>query len=224
MFDHSSPIYAIPGLGTNSRIFEPLQEQLPLRPLEWLPPASGESLRSYAARMAIAIDHPNPWLLGVSFGGIVAQEIARMRPIQGLILVSSLKAQDRRPAYIRWSRQFPLYRLTRGTWRIKTLPLYAPRFGVRKAAEIRTLKEIFKSFDDEYRMWALHQMAHWDGHPISRPYLHLHGSKDRVLPIQGLQQVTRIEGGTHFMIYQQPEAIAKEFQRWLERKRIGVGS
>lgn len=217
----AAPVFAIPGLGTNARLFEPLAEHLPLRPLRWLSPAdAGESLRSYAARMAIAIDHPQPWLLGVSFGGVMAQEIARLRPVRGLILVSSLKPGDRRPAYLRWSRKVPLYRLTQGKWRIHTLPLYAPRFGVRKWSEIRLLKEMFSSFDDHYRMWAIRQLVHWEGQPLKHSYLHLHGSKDHVLPIRGLQQVTPIEGGSHLMVYQQPERIAQEIESWVERKLL----
>ncbi len=211
-----SPLYAIPGLGTDARIFGPLAQHLPLHPLAWLSPEEGEGLHSYAARMAIGIDHPRPWLLGVSFGGVVAQEIARIRPVRGLILVSSLKPGDQRPGYLRLFRRYPLYRLSRGKWRIYTLPLWAPRFGVHRRVEQRLLQDIFKQFDDRYRMWAIHQLAHWQGQPISVPYLHLHGQRDRVIPARGIRHTTLIPVGTHFMVYQQAEAVAQAIREWQE--------
>ncbi len=212
-----TPIYAIPGLGNDSRILKPLQQHLPLTPIEWLQPLPAESISQYAARMAEAIDHPRPILLGVSFGGVMAQEIARLRPVSRLVLVSSIKPGDARPLFLRISKRIPIYRLSKGKWRIRLLPLYAPQFGVRKPAEIQLLREIFSQFDDTYRMWAIEQLAHWKGHPIECPFLHIHGTRDRVIPHRGLSDLTTVAGGNHMMIYQQPVRIANEIQTWLKR-------
>ena len=40
-------------------------------------PEKGESLASYAKRMSQRVEHKNPVLLGVSFGGILVQEMAK---------------------------------------------------------------------------------------------------------------------------------------------------
>ena len=40
-------------------------------------PEEDESLAHYASRLASTITAPNPILLGVSFGGIIMQEVAK---------------------------------------------------------------------------------------------------------------------------------------------------
>ena len=220
--DSSTPFFAIPGLGTDERIFGPLSKKLPLIPLPWLKPDAQESLRSYAARMAIAIDHPQPWLLGVSFGGMLAQEIARLRPIKGVILISSLKPQDPKARWMRWAQKVPFYRLSRGSWRYRTLSWWSPIFGVKTRQEQALLKSMFANFRDDYRMWAIEQFVNWEGKTIELPYLHLHGQQDRAIPARNLQQVTLVENGNHFMVYQRAEEIAQHISAWQERKALKV--
>ena len=75
-------LYCMPGLGANSKIFEHIslpKEKFELHFLEWKTPISfDESLEEYALRITDDIIHKNPVLLGVSFGGILVQEIAKV--------------------------------------------------------------------------------------------------------------------------------------------------
>jgi len=208
-------IYAIPGLGTDWRIFGPLAQHMPLRFLNWLEPTEQESLAAYATRMAEPIRGENTYLLGVSFGGVVAQEIARQISLKGLILVSSLKHHQEKPPWLRLMRNLPLYRLSKGDWRVKTLPLWSPGFGITKQAEQELLKDMFSSFGDAYRMWAINQLIHWEAQPSSLPLLHIHGTRDRVLPGRYVKGFTPVAKGTHFMVYQQAEIVHQHIQTWL---------
>ena len=72
-------IYFVPGLAAGKEIFKniKLPEALcTMHILEWLIPEKGESMSHYAARMASLVVHDNAVLVGVSFGGVVVQEMA----------------------------------------------------------------------------------------------------------------------------------------------------
>ena len=74
-------IYLLPGTAANSKIFDRIElpkERFELHFLEWiLPTDKNESLEAYAGRMCKKIQHAKPILLGVSFGGILVQEMSK---------------------------------------------------------------------------------------------------------------------------------------------------
>ena len=75
-------IYFMPGLGANPRIFEHIslpKDRFEIHLLEWkIPVSENESIQDYAQRIAYEIKHQNPVLLGVSFGGVLVQEISKL--------------------------------------------------------------------------------------------------------------------------------------------------
>jgi predicted esterase YcpF (UPF0227 family) len=69
----------VPGLAAGKKIFEYIS--LPnhlydVRVLEWISPNKKESIKQYAKRMAALIIEKNIILIGVSFGGVMAQEMS----------------------------------------------------------------------------------------------------------------------------------------------------
>ena len=89
-------IYFIPGLAASSKIFERIHldhNLYDLNYLEWLEPKKNETLDEYIKRFVALIDKPNAILIGVSFGGIIAQEIAKRIPYQKLVIISSIKSK-----------------------------------------------------------------------------------------------------------------------------------
>jgi pimeloyl-ACP methyl ester carboxylesterase len=211
-------LYAISGLGTDERIFSRIDWPVPMTYLPWLQPEKGESLSAYAARMAANITDPEPVvLLGLSFGGIVAQEIAHIRPVRQLLLLSTIKSPAELPFSFRFMRYLPLYQLSRGSWRIRALPYWAPRFGVQHQDEIELLAAMFGTFSDAYRMWSIRQLTRWNQPSGPQaPFAHLHGSKDHVFPARYLKDATLISGSNHFMVYQQ----APQVSEWIRNNLV----
>jgi predicted esterase YcpF (UPF0227 family) len=74
-------IYFIPGLAAGPEIFEHLtlpDSLYDLHYLQWkMPLHQEETIANYAMRMCEDIQHKNPVLIGVSFGGIMAQEMSQ---------------------------------------------------------------------------------------------------------------------------------------------------
>ena len=105
--------YLIPGLGADARVFQFLHLHGDVHILRWLPPErSDEALPNYAARLAAAVPVAQScWLVGVSFGGVLALEIAHLRPLARVVLISSLMGPSELPWLGKLARATGLYRL-----------------------------------------------------------------------------------------------------------------
>ena len=61
--------------------------------MKWIKPNTNESIKSYAKRMSVFITDVDPVLIGVSFGGILVQEISKHIKAKKLIIISSVKSK-----------------------------------------------------------------------------------------------------------------------------------
>ena len=94
------PVYFMPGLAASPTIFENIklpEDQFEMHFLEWFLPNDKESIESYALRMTDKIQDENPVLVGVSFGGILVQEMAKHIKTQNVIIISSVKSNTEFP-------------------------------------------------------------------------------------------------------------------------------
>ena len=199
-------VYLIPGLGADERVFADLQLTMPTRVLAWLPPTPREQLPAYAARLAAAIPPQKPcWLVGVSFGGMVALEIGRLRPLARVVLVSSVAQPGQLPGLVGLARATGLHRLL-PLWAAGLFPgLTGWLFGVKQLTHRRLLQQILRDTDPSFARWAVHQLVHWPG--VARvSSLRLHGSHDRLLPLSGPADFV-VEGGGHLMVLTHATAI-----------------
>ncbi len=107
--DAMQKILLLTGMTPDPRIFERL---LPLLPsavvVDWIPPKSNESIASYAERLSRTIINDQPTIVcGVSFGGIVACELASCLNAQACVLVSSVRSPKELPPWYRCFRATP---------------------------------------------------------------------------------------------------------------------
>ena len=89
------PVYFMPGLAASIAIFERIklpESEFEMFFLEWEIPKEKETLQEYAKRMTQKIVHENPVLIGVSFGGILVQEMADFISVRKVIIISSVKS------------------------------------------------------------------------------------------------------------------------------------
>ena len=113
-------------------------------PVRLPPPQTRESMTSYALRVAAGLGlRPEDWLGGVSFGSLVAGEIARRRPVRGLILIGGALSAA---SFVRSIRWFGLIARVVPVTRIKTL-LATPAalrfvFGSLPVSRMRLLRDM----------------------------------------------------------------------------------
>ena len=88
-------IYLMPGMAASPRIFEFIKfpAEYKVVYLKWIKPNVNETLKSYAKRMSLFINDDRPVLVGVSFGGILVQEMSKHVKLKKLIIVSSVKSK-----------------------------------------------------------------------------------------------------------------------------------
>ena len=72
-------VYIFSGLGADKRVFQKLDfSYCNATFIEWTAPLRHESFEHYASRILSQIKHENPILIGLSFGGMMAVEVAKL--------------------------------------------------------------------------------------------------------------------------------------------------
>jgi pimeloyl-ACP methyl ester carboxylesterase len=202
--------YLIPGLGADERVFRGLNLPGPATVLSWLPPQSAtEPLRHYAARLAEAVPTEQACLLvGVSFGGLLALEIGRLRPLARVVLISSLANANQLPLLLKLGRATGLYRLVPFGLLPKLPRLAQWFFGARNGREYRLLSRILLDTDSVFARWATEQLLKWDSTGVPTA-VHLHGTHDRLLPAGTAPIDYPLPGAGHFMIVSHAAEISR---------------
>lgn len=204
--------YCIPGLGFNELIFSKLDlSPYPMTILNWIEPNDNEPIESYAARMSERIvleDGVDIILLGHSFGGVMAQEIARIISVKQVFIVSSIKTRTELSNILKMIHHTRAYALFSKNLVRYTFWLYAERHGFTTAAKRDMFMEMLLQNTDTYLKWALKTIAAWREKGALKKIFHIHGNKDIIFPIEKIQvPYYLIEGGDHIMIYDKATEI-----------------
>jgi pimeloyl-ACP methyl ester carboxylesterase len=213
-------VYCLSGLGADQRVFQFLNlPGVEMVHVQWLPPGRHEPLGTYARRLLSQIDAQQPVsLLGVSFGGIVAQELASLLLCRRVIILSSIKGPVEMPWTISLVRRTGVHRLVPG-WLLKAGNTLTGNyyFSIRTRAEARLLRDIIRDTDPSFLRWAVNEVVRWQP-PASVPGLvHLHGTADRIFPADRIQNFIPIPGGGHFMIVQEAALLSRLVSEALDR-------
>ena len=198
------PIYFLPGLAANSSIFKNIQldpDKFDVHFLEWMIPFEEESISEYAQRFCSKVLRPNAVLVGVSFGGIIAQEMNLVHDFRKIIIISSVKTRHELPLHLQLAGKTKVYKLLPTSFfaqNIDLLTKYA--FGKPIVDRLKLYKQYLSITDKRYLNWAIKQVVSWDQEESDPNLIHIHGNKDIVFPIDNIKRCVLVEGGTHIMI------------------------
>ncbi len=212
-------IYLISGLGADERVFRHLEfpEGFETHFLPWIRPlSSDEPIDEYAARMARRILHPEPILLGLSFGGMMSIEIAKLIPVEKVILISSIKSKHEIPPYYKGMARFILGHMP-DRLLFRRRQFIVKLFMQSKGPEEDQLLNDYLTLQNKdytYMRWALEAVVHWENEWTPPSIVHIHGSSDRPFPRRYVKPTHTIVKGGHFMIMNR----AKEISRILARE------
>jgi len=213
-------VYCMPGMAASPKIFEFISLPKPFRIhlLSWIPPDKEESLSSYAKRMCERITSENPILLGVSFGGVLVQEIAKHIPVQKVIIVSSIKTNEELPLPMKMARTTNAHKLLPTQWinNLDALALFAFGKGIKKRLEL--YQKYLSERNPDYLNWSINALVNWDQVEVPTSVVHIHGEKDTVFPIKYLSNpYIRIKGG-HAAIMTQAQWFNSELPDFILKK------
>lgn len=204
-------VYCISGLAADRSVFKyiRLPHGYDAVYLDWIQPLPNETLAQYALRLAQPIDGTKPFgLVGLSFGGMVAVEIAKHLRPAFTILISSISSVRHLPHYYRLAGRLRLHRVLP----IKMIQHAAilKRFFTNEATEDKKmLKGMIRKSDARFIKWAMHAALTWEDGEAPENLVHIHGTHDGILPARFTKPTHPIAKGGHLMALTRAEEINK---------------
>jgi len=198
------PVYFLPGLAANSSIFKKIQldaNAFETHFLEWMIPFEEESISEYAIRFCKKIKHANAILVGVSFGGIIAQEMNLVYKFKKIIIISSVKARHELPLHLQLAGKTKVYKLLPTSLFAQNIDLLSKyAFGKPIVKRLDLYKQYLSITDKRYLDWAIKQVVSWNQETSDPNLVHIHGDQDIIFPIENMKNCIVVEGGTHILI------------------------
>ena len=195
-------VYMMPGMAANNEIFERIKFSSPFEVhlLSWFMPNQDESLVSYAERMCEKVTHPNPVLIGVSFGGILVQEMSKIISCRKVIIISSVRTWREFPIHMRITRKTSVYKFYPFQWIDNLEDFVGFVFGPTARKRMNLNKKYLSVRSPEYLNWSLEVLFNWSQDAPLPNVTHIHGTYDMVFPALHLKDFIPVPKGTHVMI------------------------
>ena len=175
-------LFFLSGLGADKRVFNFLD--LPgykMNYISWVETVPGESMNDYARRLLPQINSTNPVLIGVSFGGMIALEIAQLINVEMIILISSATSPKSIPVYFKLFETLNIRRLVPANSIRRPNQLLFWLFGVSEKEHKALLTAIMADTDESFFAWAVESIMLWKGNNPSCKLVQIHGTRDRIL-------------------------------------------
>jgi pimeloyl-ACP methyl ester carboxylesterase len=215
-------VYFISGLGADERVFQRLElpQHWNIIHVKWIEPKRREPLHNYVARLAEGIDQSKPFcLVGLSFGGMVAGMMSNILRPECVVILSSIHSKAGLPLTYRMLGLTGLHRLVPAGWLNKVYPFTYWYFGTKTKESKALLKVIIHDTPARFLQWAINEIMHWK--EMERPpgLYHIHGSQDRIFPIERVDADLSIEGGGHFMVLDRAKEVSAAIIAQIEKPR-----
>lgn len=213
----------MPGMSANPLIFKRIKfsdEKYEIHFLKWAKPVLNESIENYSKRLLDFIKHKNPILIGVSFGGLIVQEISKLIDVEKVIIISSIKSNRELPLYMKSAKFLKLYNYF-------PLKLFDDVFNISKSLKIN---KIYKKLDlidkylsvrdENYLKWAIREILNWKQEKPLQEVIHIHGDKDLTFPISLIKDCIIVPGATHALILTKYRWLNKNLSLLIEEKKV----
>lgn len=204
-------IYCISGLGADHRLFQNISiPGFELVPVHWAPYDGIKDLPAYARKLQSQIQEEDAVILGLSFGGMLAVELAKLNPRYKVFIVSSVKV----------SAELAIFGGTLSKLLIRSGIIASWMYGIPHAITLKTLgsktkaekdllKAIMRDSDGRFSKWALKTIITWKNDVAPENVVLLHGTHDKTIPSVNVHPDHWVQGGTHIMIYSQGDEVSR---------------
>jgi hypothetical protein len=149
---------------------------------------------------------------------MLAIEIARLMPINKVILISSIKTIDEEPRYFNFFRKLPIYKLVPHRLMTSSGILIELMFGKMNPEDLWLFKDMLKKQSPIFLKWAMTAVLKWKNDIVPPNVYHITGDKDLVFSYKNIKNATIVKGGTHIMIFDQAKKINKLLKDILKKK------
>jgi pimeloyl-ACP methyl ester carboxylesterase len=209
-------IYIISGLGVDERVFQKMDfSGLDVVFVKWIKPEPNESIENYTSRLLTQITVEKPILVGLSFGGMIAIEIAKQISTKKLILLASAKTKHELPFYFRWAGFCNLHKFMPARLLKHYNFFSAWLFGAVTVEHKKLLKTILHQTDPIFLKWAIDKIVKWQTTSYPENITHIHGTADHILPFRFIKCDTAIKNAGHFMTMTHANLLTQKLRELL---------
>ncbi len=195
-------IYLIPGQGADERLFNELDiaEPYKVKHINYKTPKEGTNLKQYAQELSNQIDTTQPFILiGVSLGGMLATEMSDFLSPEKVIIISSAKHKNELPFRYRFQQKLPLYKAFSSNMVKKGALIAQPIVEPDRNKEKATFVKMLKDKDPEFLKRTIDMIINWDRTEAPKNIIHIHGTKDKTIPIRNVAVDFKVDEGSHMM-------------------------
>ena len=207
-------LYVISGLGADFKVLEKLKfpDDIEVEFLDWIIPEKEETFQHYVEKMAERIQEEEFYLLGYSFGGIVVQEVHKIKKAKKVVILGSIKSHLEKSRWIKAGKftRIPKY-LPVGFFNDRSTQIYT---YIRKLIEPKnpTILKYFQVRDPYYLKWSIEKITDWESEE-DQNVIQILADRDIVFPIKNSKPDYIIKNATHLF----PATKHKEVSLLLEK-------
>lgn len=204
-------LYVVSGLGADFKVLEKITfpQNLEVVFLDWIMPEKNEDFHHYVKRMADRIDDSEPFsLLGYSFGGIIVQEIDKIKAAEKIVIMGSIKSHKEKSRFIKLGEVTKIPRfLPQQLFNINSATVYSLARGIVDPKNPKLL-EYFTVRDTYYLKWSIEKVSAWKFEENPK-VIQILGSKDIVFPLKYSKPDYVVQNGTHLFPATKPKEVSK---------------
>lgn len=209
----------LPGMGADARLFGPqLTAGLAFEAPELPDPYPSDTLSTYAQRIRDRLRLEEPCVVGgVSFGGMIAYELARITHAQQVLLIASCTDRQAIPGYFRQvervSRLVPDFLLR---WRAAITSRVAAQIEGLTREQHQLIREMAKDVGIPVLRRIARMILTWEAPAeCPCPVHHIHGGRDMLIPLKNVNPEAVIPTGGHLINLTHPEEVNAFLWRYL---------
>lgn len=193
-------LYIFTGLGGDERIFQHLDfSGFSVTFIKWIVPYKDQNIQDYASQLLHQIKSERPILIGLSFGGLMAVEIAKQIKTEKVILIASAKTRSEIPFYYRLAGRIGVHKWIPVQIYKQPHLLHRWVFRAKLTPERKLVQQILQETNPIFLKWAIDKIVTWENQTIVENIFHIHGSHDKLLPKRFIKSNVTIQNGGHLI-------------------------
>ncbi|MDH5610186.1 MAG: alpha/beta hydrolase, partial [Cyclobacteriaceae bacterium] len=164
-------------------------------------PYEGMTMSEYAKELFCQIDTSRTYILiGVSLGGMLSVEMNEFHKPEKTIIISSAKCRNELPDRYLFQEYVPIYELVSGDLSKKGALFLQPIVEPDRNNQKETFVSMLKDKDPAFLKRTIAMILEWQRVDCPDNIIHIHGDKDRTIPIRNVTYDYLISGGSHMMV------------------------
>ncbi|MEP6845413.1 MAG: alpha/beta hydrolase [Panacibacter sp.] len=219
-------VYFLSGLGADKTVFQFLDLSF-CEPVfvEWIPPQKNESLSAYAVRIMDVYRIPADAIItGLSFGGMLATEIAKANSSTHAVLISSAKTKKELPGFYKIGKFLSFHNWANSEVQRWFMLNIKWLFGIKNPSYIKVYEALIRNSDTDFNKWAVNALLTWNNTEIPGNIIHIHGTDDRIIPYRNVQCNYTIKQGGHLMVMEQASLVSKILKESINQRNSILSS